>query len=128
MAFNGYYLKIDGVIFPDDLISIESLKITPNQIQEDDPFRDTNGKMHHNELPHKVTKIEFNTPTITQARNATLQTFFVSMRDKSVEYWNPKTGGYQSGIFYVPDIDFTINYQIGNTIYYNPIRIALIED
>jgi hypothetical protein len=128
MAFSGFYLEIDGVVFPNELISIESLVITPNQIQEDDPYRDTNGKLHHSELPHRVTKIEFNTPTITQSQNSVLQTFFVSMRDKTVKYWNPKTGGYQTGIFYAPDMDFTINYTIGSTIYYNPIRVALIED
>lgn len=127
MAFDGYYIEINDVTFPNDLIAIESLVITPDQILDDDPYRDTNGKLHRSTLPHTPSKIEFNTPTLTQVRNATLQTFFTDMETINVKYWNPKTGGYDTGIFYAPDINFTINYQIGDTIYYNPIRIALIE-
>lgn len=127
MAFSGYYFKINNVTFPSNLIAIESLVITPDQILDDDSYRDSDGKLHRSTLPHTPTKIEFNTPTLTQTQNVTLQTFFTNMITIDVEYFNPKTGGYSTGTFYAPDINFTINYQIGNTIYYNPIRIALIE-
>jgi hypothetical protein len=127
MAFSGYFLKINGTTFPDNLISIESLVITPDQILDDDDYRDLAGKLHRSTLPHKVTKIEFNTPTLKQSQNITLQSFFTNTVTMTVEYWNPKTGSYKTGTFYAADMDFTINYNIGGTIYYNPVRIALIE-
>jgi hypothetical protein len=128
MAFNGYYLKINGTTFPNDFINIESLGITPDQILDDDAYTDADGVLHRSTLPHRRTKIEFNTPDkFSQGQNQTLQTYFTNMITIDVEYWNPKINGYSTGTFYSPDIDYTIKYCIGTTIYYNPIRIALIE-
>lgn len=127
MAFAGYFLKINGTTFPNYLIAIESLIITPDQIMDDDSFIDLTGKLQRSILPHTRSKIEFNTPTLDQASNIELQSFFSNMVTLNVEYFNPKTGAYKTGVFYAPDIDFTINYNIGGNIYYNPIRIALIE-
>ena len=37
MTFDGWLLKINGEIFPNDLIALESYKCTPDQIMDLDP-------------------------------------------------------------------------------------------
>jgi hypothetical protein len=128
MAFNGYYLKINGTIFPNEFIVVESFVADPEQTLQDDAYTDGDGYLHISDLPHTRTKIEFNTPDkFSEAQNEVLRTYLTDMRNATVEYWNPKRGTYRTGIFYISDISYTIKYQIGDMIYYNPIRIALIE-
>ena len=60
-AFEGWLLKINGQVFPNDLIAFESYKCTPDQIMDLDPYRDGNGELHRNALPHTATSVEFST-------------------------------------------------------------------
>ena len=61
-AFEGWILKINGEIFPNCLIALESYDCTPDQIMDLDPYRDGMGELHRNALPHTATSIEFSTP------------------------------------------------------------------
>lgn len=128
MAFAGWLLKVDGNVFPTRMIAAASYKITPNQRQDLDPYRDLTGKLHRNVLEHKVTKIEFSTPHIFENDTALLNSFFAEKDECKVEYWNPRRGLYESGSFYVPDIDYEI-YMIKNKtiILYKPVKISMIE-
>ena len=48
-------------------------------------------------------------------------------RKYRVTYWNDETNTYTTGEFYVPDIEFKRKRIENGTIYYGPIRIALVE-
>lgn len=125
--FNGYLLKINGVIFPNKFIAVESYQITPNQITDEDSYIDSDGRLHRNVLPHKRSKLEFNTPHIREAQNGELQSYFPDTISMDAEYWNPRKRVYESGTFYTPDLTFEIKDIKENDILYKPIRIALIE-
>ena len=127
MAFLGYLLKINGVIFPNKFIAIETYQITPNQVIDEDSYTDGNGVLHRSILPHKRSKAEFNTSAINHASNVELQTYFPNTISMSAEYWNPKKNTYETGTFYTPDIVFSIMKTTATDILYSPIRIALIE-
>lgn len=124
--FNGYLLKLDGRVLPLKFIQPSTYSCAPNQTLDEDSYTDADGVLRRNILPHKRTKIEFNTPHIYE-RNMTELRTFIQKRDKvTVEYFNTSTGLYASGAFYLVDPEFTIA-KIDNDIVYEPIRIALIE-
>lgn len=127
MAFAGYLLKIDGVIFPNKFIAMETYQITPNQKIDDETYTDGDGVLHRSVLPHDRTKAEFNTTYIKEADSAELQSYFPDTLSASVQYWNPKKSTYETGTFYVPDITFEIYSITATSVLYKPIRIAFIE-
>jgi hypothetical protein len=126
MSYQGYLLKVDGVIFPNSLIAFGSFFITPNQRQDQDSYRDSTGYLHRNILPHKVTKIEFNTKLLHESDKAELENILRGRDEYNLEYWN---SGYQTGTFYSPDLKFDVYDidKVSKDIRYKPVRIAMIE-
>lgn len=129
MAFAGYLLKINGTVFPNNLISQGGYKVTPNQRQDLDPYRDVVGLLHRNVLPHTPTKIELSTKFL-HLEDKTLINQLLAGRDRMrIEYWNDETNRYETGTFYSPDTTYTY-YKVDEElrdIMYEPIRIAFIE-
>lgn len=131
MAFEGWLLKINGEIFPNNLIAFESYKCTPNQIMDLDPYRDGNGELHRNALPHMSTSIEFSTHYMHQPDIERLNQFIQHGTRIlcQIEYWNPNKSSYDSGTFYIADVP----YEIVNVdeekkdILYKPITITITE-
>ena len=131
MSFAGWILKVNGMVFPTHLIAFESYKITPNQIMDLDPYRDADGLLHRNELPHTVTSIEFSTTHLRSRDVDKLNTFLThENRVKcEVEYWNPITSSYDSGMFYITDIPYemvNVNEE-RKDILYKPIKVTFTE-
>lgn len=126
MSYQGYLLKVNGVIFPNNLISFGSFSITPSQRQDQDSYRDSTGYLHRNILPHKVTKIEFNTKLLHESDKAELEAILQGRDEYALEYWN---SGYQTGTFYSPDLKFDMYDidKVSGDIRYKPVRIAMIE-
>lgn len=128
MAFQGYLIKIGGKALPLSFIAIDSYKSTPNQRQDLDSYRDSNGVLQRKTLQNKPTKIEFNTPPMTSNELAVFKTYIpISNRDKiKVEYWNDESATYQVADFYMPDPEYQIYQARGNILIYRPIRFAFI--
>ena len=124
--FNGYLLKLDGRVLPLKFIQPSTYSCAPNQTLDDDSYRDGDGVLRRNILPHKCTKIEFNTPYMYESNIAELRSFMQKKDKVTVEYFNTGTGLYASGAFYMVDPEFIIA-KIDNDILYEPVRIALIE-
>lgn len=127
MAFNGYLIKIGSIIISSKFIALNSYKSTPNQMTDLDSYTDSNGLLHRNVLPHKSTKIEFNTPPLTLATKIELQSLLPTRVKLSLTYWNDEENVYKTGDFYIPDITFEVSHHTANNIWYNPVRIAFIE-
>lgn len=126
MSYQGYLLKVDGVIFPNDLISHGSFSITSDQRQDLDSYRDSTGLLHRNILPHKVTKIEFTTRVLHSSDRRYLESILRNRDEFQLEYWNDE---YRTGTFYCPDIKYEL-YDIDKAngdMRYRPARIAMIE-
>jgi len=126
MSYQGYLLKVNGVIFPNDLISHGSFSVAPNQRQDLDSYRDSTGYLHRNILPHKVTKIEFTTKLLHEVDKMALESHLQNRDEFTLEYWN---NGYQTGTFYCPDPKFEVYDidKVSKDIRYRPVRIAMIE-
>lgn len=129
-GFEGWLLKINGVIFPTKYMHAGSIKIIPDQETDIDDYTDADGIFHRNILPAKATKIEFDIKPVRLYDLAKIKEILPENDDEIIiEYWNPKKFRYQSGRAYMPDVSFEpyMTYPEYNDILYNPIRIAFIE-
>ena len=137
MAFSGYLMKVGSgqteFTIPLSLMRYETYQITW-QTLDLDSYRDSDGVLHRNALTHKVGKIEFNTPLITNTDVKTLMDgitgAYVNATEKKLlaTFYVPETDSYVSQYMYVPDIDFTIRNvdTVNNVINYGETRIAFI--
>lgn len=136
MAFNGYLIKLGGsggTELPLKYMKYDGYTITPNQRMESEAKRSVTGVLHRTTVEHTATKIEFNTPNLTNAEMDELMSMIrsawssVPERKLDLEYYDMETNGYKTGEFYVPDIKFQISQINGNKIIYKETRIAFIE-
>ena len=136
MAFSGYLIKVggeNGTILPMKFIKLDGYNITPNQRMETEAKRAVTGLLHRITVEHTASKIEFNTPNITNVDLNEMMTLFrnawtdTSQRKIDLQYYDMETDSYKTGTFYMPDIKFEIDHINGNVIYYKETRVAFIE-
>lgn len=139
MAFNGKLVELktgaNYVEFPLKYMKAESYKITPNQRMESSANRATTGVLHRTTVSHTASKIEFNTPALTNNDANAIHTLLTNaytdslQRKLDLRYYDPSSDSYKTGTFYVPDIDYPIDrIEVSpKIIHYNETRIAFIE-
>ena len=139
MAFNGKLVELktgnNYVEFPLKYMKAESYKVTPNQRMESSANRAVTGLLHRTTVSHTASKIDFNTPPVTNKEVNAINTLLTNaytdslQRKLDLRYYDPSSDSYKTGTFYVPDIDYDITRieKSSNTIHYNDIRIAFIE-
>lgn len=136
VAYNGYLIKVggaSGTILPMKYIKVDGYNITPNQRMESEAKRAVTGVLHRTTVAHTATKIEFNTPNMTNIDMDAMMTLFrnnwtsTAERKINLQYYDMETNSYKTGTFYMPDIQFKIDRIDGNMIYYTETRIAFIE-
>lgn len=141
MAFNGYLIKLKAANgnpteeLQMKYMGIESYSATPNQRMESSANRATTGLLHRTTVEHTATKIEFETPVITNLDVAELNAMFqrhftdALQRKIVIEYYDNETDSYKEATCYMPDVQFKIMRvdKVLNILYYSPIRYAFIE-
>lgn len=152
MAFNGKLLEFadkstipssgdltSSAITWDELpmtyIFRESYVCAPNRRQDLDPYRDADGYLHRNTLAHTATTIQFQTKPMWQHNMDALMAFIrnhytIALEKKvALRYYSMDTNGYKTGVFYVPDIEFTLNMVLPDEqrILYNSTTLEFIE-
>lgn len=130
MAFNGtYYIKVGSYEIPLTYIFKGTYKSSTN-VQDLDSYRDANGVLHRNVLPHIVHKIEFETPIMynrdfrTLMDNLRANMTNVTARNVTLRYYNEETDSYGTGNFYMPG---TLEFPLFNKAIHEQTRIAFIE-
>lgn len=130
MAFQGYLIKVGNYTIPLTYMKLESYKSAPDQRQDLDSYRDADGVLHRNVLPHTATKIEFETPYLFMSQMQDLiqnirSNFLTNIaRDCTLTYYDEETNSYKTGHFYMSG---TIEYNMYNKDIYAPCRFAFIE-
>jgi len=129
MTGNGYVLKVNGVVFPNDLIAPGGYSNIPDRRQDKNSYTDGRGVTRRSILPVKRTTVKIRTKEdLTHEQKLTVQSFFPN-RDRVVcEAWNDERNAYQTITAYVPDVEYRISYidENGN-FYYNAVEFELID-
>jgi hypothetical protein len=138
MAYNGYLIKLggsSGTPLPMKFIKLDGYNISPNQRMEAEAGRSVTGLLHRTTVAHTASKVEINTPYITNRDVDEMMTLFRNAwtstleRKLNLEYYDMETNSYKTGTFYMPDIKFEIDHIEAdiNVVVYKEIRIAFIE-
>jgi hypothetical protein len=128
MAFQGYYIKVNGTTFPNSLLNREGYSNTPNQRTDKNSYVDGRGALHRNILPVKRSTVKIKTlDGFTYGQKLIIKAFFIPRDVITMEYWNDETDEYEIARFYVPDIEYTHKSQDrhGQPIY-NALEITFI--
>ena len=133
MAFEGYLLKVGNFAITGRKVMVESSYKATRLIQDLDSYRDANGVLHRNALPHQTMKVEFNTRRgMTDSELATflgnIQSQFTvpAERRASVKVFIPEINDYITQDMYMPDPEIVITHIYNDVVYYDSIRIAFI--
>ena len=136
MSYAGYLIKLGGsggTVLSDKFIKAEGYEITPNQRMETEAKRSVTGVLYRSTVEHTATKIEINTPNMTNETVAELMSllreYWTSNIERKLvlEYYDIETDTYKTGTFYMPDIKFQIAHADASKITYKETRIAFIE-
>lgn len=130
MAFNGsWYIKVGDYPIPLKFMAYKTYKSSRN-VQDLDSYRDGDGVLHRNVLPHIVHKAEFETPILTNAQFRELMTNIRNnidedthdctfiMYDDFKNTYTEELEGYMPG---------TLEFEHFNKNIYEPMRLAVIE-
>ena len=129
-------MQFGSHILPMKYIAKGGYNSTPNQRQEAKAWQDLKGHLHRDTAPHYRTKIEFKTVDgLTLSEKQEIQGIMNSaitdkrQRKGTVTYWNEEDNEYKQATVYIPDITFEVDEidELRKNIYYNSIRISLIE-
>lgn len=130
--FRGYLLKFGDVIFPHQYLA-QKPTLTPNQRTEAEAYRDADNNLHRVTISNFKTKLEFSTIPVNLDEKIEIQNCMREglidnvQRKYRVTYWNDEENNYQTGLFYIPDVQFSPISITADTIKYDGISFSLIE-
>ena len=121
-GYNGYLVKIGTYSIPNSVIVMKTYKATYN-VQDLDPFRDGNGVLNRNALPHVPPKCEFQIkPGLTNSKfdvimNNIRGQFTIPLERKGLcSVFVPELGEYVENYMYMPEPEITIIRQESSSI------------
>ena len=135
MAYQGWLVKFGSTAVPNGYL--EKYKETPNQRLELDAYRDVAALLHRETSQNYKTKIVIPIRKLYLGEKIVLKAIVDSgivsggerERKVSATYWNSEDMDYKTGVFYMPDIEYTISRvnEIKLNMIYEPFEIQLIE-
>ena len=133
MSYSGFLLKIgDYEINAKKYIKADSYSSYVN-MQDLDPWTDTNGYTHRNAVELKALKVEFETPAMLTDKDfeilmSNIRKQFVKEagRECYITAYIPELCGYVTQYGYMADFQPTIYSTAGGIIRYDPIRLAFV--
>lgn len=130
MAFNGsWLLKVGDYPIPLSVMAYGSYTASRN-VQDLDSYRDADGVLHRNALPHVAYKVEFETIYLTNKSFKTIidnikrNVIDVVANDVTLTYYDVWSDSYKTGHFYLPG---TLEFPMLNKEIHDQTRIAFIE-
>ncbi len=127
MTGQGYVLKVGNTIFPNALIAKGGYSNIPNRRQDKNSYTDGRGITHRNILPVKRTTNKIKTINLTFGQKLIVQAFFPNRDYVNAIRWNDETNSYETGVCYVPDVEYVIDHIDKNgNFYYQGVEIEFI--
>ena len=132
MAYSGWLLKIGDYTVPNSIMKAESYSPYVN-MQDLDPWTDTNGFVHRNAVKLKALKVEFETKAMLTDKE--FEAFITNIKNQFIKKdgrecyitaYIPEQCGYVAQYGYMADFQPTIYSTSGGVVRYNSIRLAFI--
>ena len=132
MAYSGWLLKIGDYTVPNSIMKAESYSPYVN-MQDLDPWTDTNGFVHRNAVKLKALKVEFETKAALTDKE--FEAFITNIKNQFIKKdgrecyitaYIPEQCEYVTQYGYMADFQPTMYSTAGGVIRYNPIRLAFI--
>ena len=132
MAYSGFLLKVGNYTIPLDLIRAETYSAYVN-MQDLDPWTDSDGYLHRNAVKLKAAKVEFETvPMITNSRLAIMMSNIRANytapdgRQLIMTAYIPEYDDYVTQTGYLADFTPQMYMATESYIKYHAIRLAFI--
>lgn len=132
MAFQGYFVKVGNYKIPLKYIESDTYN-GYRSVQDLDPYRDGNGKLHRDALPHVPCKAEFETtPLMAEAEfdelMGNIENNFIDEleRKANVTVYIPEKRTYITQEMYIPDIKPAVDCILNGELFYKSTRFAFI--
>lgn len=135
MAFEGWLIKFGDTVLPNHYLA--QYGGTPNQRLELDAYRDATALLHRETSPNYKTSLTLPIRKLYLGEKILLKAVIDSgivsggeqERKVQITYWNDEDMAYRSGVFYMPDIKYTIIHVDENKLnmIYDSFEINLTE-
>ena len=109
------------------LIAMQGYSSYPDRQTDKNSYIDGNGKLHRTILPHTRTTITITLKDMNIEDKMLVQSFYPNRSVVELTYWNDATNTYKTGTFYVPDIEYIIDYIYNGIAWYKGFTLELIE-
>lgn len=126
MAYAGYRIKINNVIFPNHDMQKGSYNAGRNP-RVARTWTDLEGIEHEIDYPTEKTVITFSIREHKPADHATLAAFFSTRDNVSVYYWDDNADDYRTGTFRIKDIKWKHRTVEETGAYYEATQVTLEE-
>lgn len=128
--YSGFLLKIGGDVF--DMGYIKEKTYTAYQsVQDLDSYRDANGELHREALPHVPIKVEFETMPLDNDSYGAIMSIIKGNylneleRKVSITAFIPELNGYVTQDAYMAEPQPKISH-IDDKVHYESLRMAFI--
>lgn len=125
MAYEGYHLKFDGIIYPEKFCC--NYKCTPDRRTDKGSGQNSQGLLKRKILPHKRSGVTWNTGVFTDKDLPVINTIVNSRDSVEAIFWKPNVLGYGTATCYLPDPTYEVLMVENNINYYRPIEFEIIE-
>lgn len=126
MAFQGYYIKINGNSFQDPAIAREGYDIEEDIETDMDSQTNASGELNRNILPTKRQKIYIKFPPMFESQ---WNIYYNILKDSEliVEFYSLDRKLYRTAKFYKPTIKKGVLFKRGSRIILKGIELKLIS-
>ncbi len=132
MAYAGYLIKIGDYTIPTSLIKADSYYAYVN-MQDYEPWTDSNGELHRDVVDLKALKVEFETKAMldniqfsTLIGNIKAQFTKAKARECYITAYIPENDDYVTQLGYMADFKPQMYFADANKIQYDPCRLSFI--
>lgn len=120
-------IKKGDIEFPMRLIAEGGYSSVPNRQQDKNSYVNADGKLNRKILPHTRSGLILTLLDMSQSDKEFVQTFYPKREYVELYYWNDEDNAMKTGIFYVPDIEYTIKSVKSGVKTYKGFTLELIE-
>lgn len=129
--FSGWLVRFGAQQLPNSFL--KRYISTPNQRIELSAQRDGNVYLHRETSPNYKSTVKLEVMPLSESQKVLFQNIVASgitnVRERKVNlgYWNTETHTYETGEFYMPDIEYTISHIGDDGPRYDSFTVELIQ-